>query len=159
MSLYPSLHSLGSLGWSSTPGFDSYTSPQASGQQHGAHHDQFGGLGAVLGAGGVMAGAAGLMGMGVVGGGIGAGGSGPAGGKAQGPPNANLFIYHIPTSWGDYELLANFSSFGAVMSASVFKDRNTGLSKGFGFVSYDSAQAAQLAIQVRKGKTASLITL
>ncbi|KAL2900510.1 RNA-binding protein BRN1 [Bienertia sinuspersici] len=68
-----------------------------------------------------------------------------------GPPGANLFIYHIPQEFGDHELANAFQPFGRVVSAKVFVDKATGLSKCFGFVSYDSPAAAQSAISMMNG--------
>ena len=42
-------------------------------------------------------------------------------------------------------------SFGNVLSAKVFIDKNTGLSKGFGFVSYDNPDSASSAIASMNG--------
>ncbi|GBG88219.1 hypothetical protein CBR_g46786 [Chara braunii] len=71
--------------------------------------------------------------------------------QMEGPPGANLFIYHIPPEFGDHDLNTAFSTFGNVISAKVFVDKNTGLSKCFGFVSYDSPDAAQAAIATMNG--------
>ncbi|RAL43533.1 hypothetical protein DM860_012674 [Cuscuta australis] len=76
--------------------------------------------------------------------------SGP-GGQIEGPPGANLFIYHIPQEFGDQELADAFQPFGRVLSAKVFIDKATGISKCFGFVSYDSPEAAQTAINRMNG--------
>uniref|UniRef100_A0A7N0T7F1 RRM domain-containing protein n=1 Tax=Kalanchoe fedtschenkoi TaxID=63787 RepID=A0A7N0T7F1_KALFE len=74
-----------------------------------------------------------------------------SGSQAEGPPGANLFIYHIPQEFGDKELANAFQSFGSVLSAKVFVDKATGVSKCFGFVSYDSPASAQNAISVMNG--------
>jgi len=71
--------------------------------------------------------------------------------QTEGPAGANLFIYHIPPEFGDQELSSAFSPFGNVISAKVFVDKTTGASKCFGFVSYDSPEAAQAAINVMNG--------
>ncbi|GMI66560.1 Bruno-like 1, RNA-binding protein-defense related 1 [Hibiscus trionum] len=74
-----------------------------------------------------------------------------SGGQIEGPPGANLFIYHIPQEFGDQELANAFQGFGRVVSAKVFVDKATGASKCFGFVSYDSPAAAQNAINMMNG--------
>ncbi|XP_077240585.1 RNA-binding protein-defense related 1 isoform X2 [Tasmannia lanceolata] len=71
--------------------------------------------------------------------------------QMEGPAGANLFIYHIPQEFGDQELSNAFQAFGRVLSAKVFVDKATGVSKCFGFVSYDSPAAAQSAINVMNG--------
>ncbi|KAL6499489.1 condensin subunit [Orobanche gracilis] len=72
-------------------------------------------------------------------------------GQIEGPPGANLFIYHIPQEFGDDELANAFQCFGRVLSAKVFVDKSTGVSKCFGFVSYDSPAAAHNAIDTMNG--------
>uniref|UniRef100_A0A7N0UNH5 RRM domain-containing protein n=1 Tax=Kalanchoe fedtschenkoi TaxID=63787 RepID=A0A7N0UNH5_KALFE len=74
-----------------------------------------------------------------------------SGSQAEGPPGANLFIYQIPQEFGDKELATAFQRFGRVLSAKVFVDKATGVSKCFGFVSYDSLASAQNAISVMNG--------
>ncbi|KAF9623155.1 hypothetical protein IFM89_037736 [Coptis chinensis] len=71
--------------------------------------------------------------------------------QVEGPPGANLFIYHIPQEFGDQELANAFQAFGRVLSAKVFIDKATGVSKCFGFVSYDMPAAAQSAINMMNG--------
>jgi len=48
---------------------------------------------------------------------------------------------------GDDDLAAAFKEYGSVDSASVIKDRDTGQSKGFGFVEMSTAEEAQAAIK------------
>ncbi|XP_011605825.1 CUGBP Elav-like family member 2 isoform X3 [Takifugu rubripes] len=71
--------------------------------------------------------------------------------KEVGPEGANLFIYHLPQEFGDQDLLQMFMPFGNMVSAKVFIDKQTNLSKCFGFVSYDNPVSAQAAIQAMNG--------
>eukprot|EP00823_Brevimastigomonas_motovehiculus_P001103 TRINITY_DN11639_c0_g1_i1.p1 TRINITY_DN11639_c0_g1~~TRINITY_DN11639_c0_g1_i1.p1 ORF type:complete len:427 (-),score=88.81 TRINITY_DN11639_c0_g1_i1:199-1437(-) len=69
----------------------------------------------------------------------------------KGPPGANLFIYNVPETFGDNDLSSMFAPFGAIVSARIFRDKNTQISKGFGFVSYSDTNSAERAIQALNG--------
>ena len=75
----------------------------------------------------------------------------PSNPHTAGPEGANLFIYHLPNDVTDPDLVQMFAPFGNVVSAKVFIDKVTSLSKCFGFVSYDNALSAQSAIQSMNG--------
>jgi RNA recognition motif-containing protein len=55
-------------------------------------------------------------------------------------------VGNLPYSFRDSDLQDAFSSFGAVVSAKVMMERDTGRSKGFGFVEMSSDAEAQAAI-------------
>ena len=73
--------------------------------------------------------------------------------QKEGPDGANLFIYHLPPEFTDADLMQTFTPFGNVISAKVFIDKPTMLSKCFGFVSYDNPVSAQAAINAMHGFT------
>jgi RNA recognition motif-containing protein len=63
-----------------------------------------------------------------------------------------LYVGNLPYTIGDAEIKAMFEPFGTVTSATVIQDRETGRSKGFGFVEMGSDQEAQAAIAGCNGK-------
>ncbi|CAM9430719.1 unnamed protein product, partial [Ectocarpus sp. 12 AP-2014] len=71
--------------------------------------------------------------------------------QSVGPTGANLFVYYLPGSLTDADLATAFAPFGEVLSAKVYYDRDTGESKGFGFVSYSKPDEAEAAISSMNG--------
>jgi RNA recognition motif-containing protein len=63
-----------------------------------------------------------------------------------------LYVGNLPYGIGDSDLEQMFAPHGTVQSAQVIMDRDTGRSKGFGFVEMGSDQEAQTAIQALNGK-------
>ena len=62
-----------------------------------------------------------------------------------------IYVGNLPWSIADAELKDFFSNFGTVHSAVVITDRETGRSRGFGFVEMDQADAEN-AIREADGK-------
>ncbi len=63
-----------------------------------------------------------------------------------------LYVGNLPYSIDKSRLEEMFADFGNVTSAQVIMDRETGRSKGFGFVEMGSDQEAQAAISGLNGK-------
>jgi hypothetical protein len=85
------------------------------------------------------------------GGNSGGGGGGGGGMGKRGPLGANLFVMGFPDSTEDTQLWQLFSVYGTILSAQVFKDKDTGRTRGFGFVSFDDPNAARAAIAALNG--------
>lgn len=65
---------------------------------------------------------------------------------------AKLYVGNLPYNTVDADLESLFSAAGTVKSAQVIKDRQSGRSKGFGFVEMSSSEEAQSAITMFHGK-------
>lgn len=63
-----------------------------------------------------------------------------------------LYVGNLPYSFTNDELQQLFSAHGTVESAQIIMDRDTGRSKGFGFVEMASAEEAQAAISALHGQ-------
>src|SRR5215217_952752 len=63
-----------------------------------------------------------------------------------------LYVGNLPYSFRDEDLQQTFSQYGSVSSAKVMMERDTGRSKGFGFVEMGSDAEAQAAINGMNGQ-------
>lgn len=63
-----------------------------------------------------------------------------------------LYVGNLPYSVSDSDLSQMFEAHGDVQSAQVIMERETGRSKGFGFVEMGSDQEAQAAINALNGQ-------
>lgn len=70
--------------------------------------------------------------------------------KTFGPPGSNLFIFHLPSEWGDTQLKQHFNLFGNIISCKVSTDKS-GRNSGFGFVSFDNQASAFAAVSCMNG--------
>ena len=64
-----------------------------------------------------------------------------------------LYVGNLPYTVRDGDLEQSFGEFGAVTSAKVMMERDTGRSKGFGFVEMGSDAEAQAAIEGMNGQS------
>jgi cold-inducible RNA-binding protein len=63
-----------------------------------------------------------------------------------------LYVGNLPYSFSDSDMERAFGAFGSVNSAKVIMDRDSGRSKGFGFVEMSSAAEATAAINGMHGQ-------
>ena len=64
-----------------------------------------------------------------------------------------LFVGSLSWNTSDHELSEAFARFGEVTEAKVITDRETGRSRGFGFVTFEDASDADKAISEMNGTT------
>lgn len=64
----------------------------------------------------------------------------------------NLFVGNLSYETTDSDLAATFGEFGTVERASVVRDRDSGQSRGFGFVEMSEAADANRAIDALNGQ-------
>ena len=64
----------------------------------------------------------------------------------------NIYVGNLPFSTTEAELQQLFEAHGAVSRVNVVMDRDTGRSKGFGFVEMGSDAEAQAAIEAMDGQ-------
>ncbi len=63
-----------------------------------------------------------------------------------------LYVGNLPYTYSDSDMQQAFEAYGAVQSAKVVMDRDSGRSKGFGFVEMSSDAEAQAAIAGMNGQ-------
>lgn len=57
-----------------------------------------------------------------------------------------IYVGNLPYSVSDKDLKEMFSSYGEIVEAVVIKDKYSGRSKGFGFVTFADEESAQKAV-------------
>ena len=66
--------------------------------------------------------------------------------------SVKLYVGNLAFNTTEQDLQDEFGQHGQVNSASIVTDRDTGRSRGFGFVELDSKESAQAAIKALDGK-------
>mmetsp|Transcript_17847 Transcript_17847/g.33891 ORF Transcript_17847/g.33891 Transcript_17847/m.33891 type:complete len:572 (-) Transcript_17847:56-1771(-) len=69
----------------------------------------------------------------------------------KGPQGSNLFVFHIPNNMTNLDMFQLFSPYGNLISVRIMVEKDTGRSRGFGFVSFDNPESAALAIKELNG--------
>lgn len=64
----------------------------------------------------------------------------------------NIYVGNLAFAVTDQELREAFEPYGTVVSASIVMDRETGRSRGFGFIEMEQNEDGQRAIQEMNGK-------
>lgn len=64
----------------------------------------------------------------------------------------NIYVGNLPYSTGQEDLEQLFSQFGTIERAMVVSDRETGRSRGFGFVEMKEEEEGRVAIEALNGK-------
>lgn len=64
-----------------------------------------------------------------------------------------IFVGSLSWNTTDSDLNAAFEGFGAITESKVISDRNTGRSRGFGFVTFEAPESAEKAISEMNGST------
>ena len=67
----------------------------------------------------------------------------------------NIYVGNLPFAFRNADLQKLFEEFGEVKSAQIVMDRDTGRSKGFGFVEIEDDAVAEKAIEQLNGKEAN----
>ena len=71
----------------------------------------------------------------------------------------NIYVGNLSYRTNDKDLEELFAKFGAVKSAKVIMDRETGKSKGFGFIEMEDSSAGTKAIEALNGNESEGRTL
>ncbi|CAG8715550.1 9647_t:CDS:2, partial [Ambispora leptoticha] len=65
----------------------------------------------------------------------------------------NLFIKNLDANITNKDLFNHFRRYGRIIHARVMRDHETNMSKGFGFVSYNTVEETERAKQSMNNKT------
>lgn len=63
-----------------------------------------------------------------------------------------LFVGNLPKAYSEDDLNQLLSEFGSPKNPKIIKDRETGQSRGFGFIEFETKEEATAAIEALNGK-------
>jgi len=69
----------------------------------------------------------------------------------RGDAGCNLFCFHLPNEMTNWDLYLLFRCFGDILSVHIMVNKETGLSRGFGFISFEDKASAADAIRHLNG--------
>lgn len=72
--------------------------------------------------------------------------------KRQFEVGANLFVGNLDPSVDEKKLYDTFVAFGTILSTRIMRDPETGGSRGFGFISYDTFESSDNAVLQMNGQ-------
>lgn len=64
--------------------------------------------------------------------------------------NTKIYIGNLPYKLSEAQLGDHFNSFGEITDLVIIKDRDTGRSKGFGFITFGEQSSAQEALSMHE---------
>ncbi len=64
--------------------------------------------------------------------------------------NSKIYIGNLPYKLSEAQLGDHFSPFGEIVDLVIIKDRETGRSKGFGFITFEAQSSAQEALSMHE---------
>ncbi len=65
-------------------------------------------------------------------------------------PNQQLYVGNLPFRSSDDDLYDMFYDYGDIVEARVIRDRRSGRSKGFGFITFEEQEAATQALEMHQ---------
>ena len=72
--------------------------------------------------------------------------------KRQFEVGANLFVGNLDVEVDEKKLYDTFNSFGTILTTKIMRDPETGESRGFGFISFDTFEASDAALMQMNGQ-------
>ncbi|CAK0828295.1 unnamed protein product [Prorocentrum cordatum] len=66
--------------------------------------------------------------------------------RGRANPGCNIYVYRMPLDWDELEFARHFDHYGDLISCTIVRDKDSGESRGFGFIGYSDQEAVRKAI-------------